>query len=125
MLRRERPDAPLNGIVVTVSCSPSWQADGTVSGLPRRRIASARSSSAHCSVLEVRLPLHILVTKCDVLAGFRSFAENLPTDRRNDIFGWANPNPIGDAVQPVMGGHRCEALSGIGRPAYEVLAAAG
>jgi hypothetical protein len=110
MLRRERPDAPLNGIVVTVSCS-----DLVAGGRDSERLAETADRirtflERTRSVLEVRLPLHILVTKCDVLAGFRSFADNLPTERRNDIFGWANPNPLETQFNPSWVDIGCEAL---------------
>ena len=110
MLRRERPDAPLNGIVVTVSCS-----DLVAGGRDSERLAETADRirtflERTRNVLEVRLPLHILVTKCDVLAGFRSFAENLPEERRNDIFGWANPNPIETPFNPSWVDIGCEAL---------------
>jgi hypothetical protein len=110
MLRRERPDAPLNGIVVTVSCS-----DLVAGGRDSERLAETADRiraflERTRNVLEVRLPLHILVTKCDVLAGFRSFADNLPADRRNDIVGWSNPNPIETPFNPSWVDVGCEAL---------------
>ena len=90
MLRRERPDAPLNGIIITVSCSDLL--DG------RRRPELLREQADRIrtyldrarQTLGVRLPIHVVVTKCDALPGFRSFANNLPQARRHDIFGWAN-----------------------------------
>jgi len=110
MLRRERPDAPLNGIVVTVSCS-----DLVAGGRDSEKLAETADRirtflDRTRSVLEVRLPLHILVTKCDVLAGFRSFADNLPADRRNDIFGWANPSPLETPFNPSWVDVGCDAL---------------
>jgi type VI secretion system protein ImpL len=92
MLRRERPDSPLNGIIVAIACGDligarlnsdrmEEQADRIRTFLERTR-----------KFLGVRLPLHVLVTKCDALPGFRSFTEALPESRRQDIFGWSNPN---------------------------------
>jgi type VI secretion system protein ImpL len=110
MLRRERPDAPLNGIVVTVSCSDlvGGRRDSEKLAETADRIRAFLERTRN--VLEVRLPIHILVTKCDVLAGFRSFADNLPADRRNDIFGWANPNPVETPFNPSWVDIGCEAL---------------
>ncbi len=110
MLRRERPDSPLNGIVVTVSC-----ADLVAGGRDSERLAETADRiraflEKTRGVLEVRLPLHILVTKCDVLAGFRSFADNLPAERRNDIFGWANPSPLEAQFNPSWVDVGCAAL---------------
>jgi type VI secretion system protein ImpL len=95
LLRRERPDSPLNGIVVTLSASDlvgsrrkspeelSEQAELVKGFLDRTR-----------RVLGMRLPVHILVNRCDIIPGFRSFAEAMPEARRDDVFGWANPRPI-------------------------------
>jgi hypothetical protein len=40
-------------------------------------------------VLGMRLPVHVVINRCDIIPGFRSFAETLPEGRRDDIFGWA------------------------------------
>lgn len=94
MLRRERPDSPLNGIIVTISCADllSGRADPEklTEQADRIRAFLERTRKA----LGVRLPLHVIVTKCDTLPGFRTFANTLPEDRRHDIFGWANPNDV-------------------------------
>jgi type VI secretion system protein ImpL len=110
LLRRERPDSPLNGIVVTVSCSDlvAGARDSEKLVETAERIKSFLEKVR--SVLGVRLPLHILVTKCDVLPGFRSFADNLPAGRRNDIFGWANPNKLETAFNPSWVDVGCDAL---------------
>jgi type VI secretion system protein ImpL len=92
MLRRERPDSPLNGIVVTISCADLLSARND----PERMEEQADRINAFLAktrnFLGVRLPVHVLVTKCDTLPGFKSFADSLPRSRRDDIFGWANPN---------------------------------
>src|SRR4051812_46656450 len=93
LLRRERPDSPLNGIIVTVSCADLV---GTRRKSPEELAEQAELIRAFLEktrqVLGVRLPLHLLITRCDVIPGFRSFAETLPEPRRDDIFGWVNPS---------------------------------
>src|SRR5688572_17655959 len=90
MLRRERPDSPLNGIIVTISCSDLIDARRKPQQLQQQADRIREFLERTRRVLGVRLPLHVLVTKCDALPGFRSFANNLPQARRHDIFGWAN-----------------------------------
>lgn len=100
MLRTERPDSPLNGIIITVSAQdllasrvdPQKMTDQ----VERIRVFLERTRN----VLGVRLPLHLVVTKCDTLAGFKSFANNLPQNRRHDIFGWANPHRVETPFNP-------------------------
>jgi type VI secretion system protein ImpL len=101
LLRRERPDSPLNGIIVTVSCADLV---GTRRKSPEEISEQAELLKAFLEktrkVLGVRLPIHLIITRCDVLPGFRSFAETLPDARRDDIFGWANPAPIEKPFDP-------------------------
>jgi type VI secretion system protein ImpL len=101
LLRRERPDSPLNGIIVTVSCADLV---GTRRKTPEEVTAQGELIKAFLEktrrVLGVRLPIHLVITRCDILPGFRSFAETLPDARRDDIFGWANPAPLEKAFDP-------------------------
>jgi len=92
MLRRERPDAPLNGIIVTISCADLMSARNNPERMEEQADRINNFLTRTRNFLGVRLPLHVLVTKCDTLPGFRSFADALPESRRHDIFGWANPN---------------------------------
>ena len=94
MLRKERPDSPLNGVIVTIACADLIAARSNPQKLEdtaeRLRVFLEQTRR----FLGVRLPVHVLVTKCDVLPGFRSFVDALPAARRQDVFGWANPgNP--------------------------------
>lgn len=100
MLRTERPDSPLNGIIITVSAQdllasrvdPQKMTDQ----VERIRIFLERTRNT----LGVRLPLHVIVTKCDTLPGFKSFAHNLPQERRHDLFGWSNPSKVDAPFNP-------------------------
>lgn len=100
MLRRERPDSPLNGIIVTISCADLLGARANPERLDDQAGRIRAFLERTRKTLGVRLPLHILVTKCDALPGFRSFAETLPPARRADIFGWANPHPVESPFNP-------------------------
>jgi type VI secretion system protein ImpL len=100
MLRRERPDSPLNGIIITIACSDLMSARANPDRLADQADRIRNFLERTRRVLGVRLPLHVLVTKCDTLPGFRAFAETLPESRRHDIFGWANPNLIESKFDP-------------------------
>ena len=100
VLRRERPDSPLNGIIVTISCADLLSGRANPEKLNEQAERIRNFLERTRKALGVRLPLHIIVTKCDALPGFRSFADTLPEDRRHDIFGWANPNDIETKFDP-------------------------
>jgi len=92
MLRRERPDSPLNGIIVTIASSDLIGARLNADKLEEQADRIRNFLERTRKFLGVRLPLHVLVTKCDTLPGFKGFADALPQARRDDIFGWSNPN---------------------------------
>lgn len=45
-------------------------------------------------VTGIRVPIYIMVTKCDLIPGFESFCKSLPTHNKHDIFGWSNDEPL-------------------------------
>ena len=92
MLRRERPDSPLNGVIVTIGCADLIAARSNPAKLEEQAERIRVFLEQTRRFLGVRLPLHVVVTKCDVLPGFRSFVDALPSARRQDVFGWANPS---------------------------------
>jgi type VI secretion system protein ImpL len=92
MLRRDRPDSPLNGIIITISCLELLNARNNPERLEEQADRISNFLTRTRNFLGVRLPIHVLVTKCDTLPGFRGFAAALPEKRRHDIFGWANPH---------------------------------
>jgi type VI secretion system protein ImpL len=51
-------------------------------------------------LLGLRLPVYILITKCDQINGFQSFCAALPARVREDIFGWSNPYTLEAAYVP-------------------------
>jgi hypothetical protein len=101
LLRRERPDSPLNGIVIVISCADLV---GSRRKNPEELTEQAELIKVFLDrtrrVLGMRLPVHILVNRCDVVPGFRSFAETLPEARRDDMFGWSNARPLERTFEP-------------------------
>ena len=53
--------------------------------------------------LDVRFPVYLLVTKCDLMEGFREFSDNI-TDPllQHQMFGWSNPDPLDAAFRPEL-----------------------
>jgi len=80
LLRRTRPRRPLNGVLVAVSVADLL----TFSGAQRAELAAKlrkRIDELQRS-LGLRLPVYVLMTKCDLLAGFLDyFADTDPLER--------------------------------------------
>jgi type VI secretion system protein ImpL len=85
LLKRSRPRQPLNGVIVTLSIADlvHWTEDETA-----RYAAHVRERVAELyQRLGVRLPLYVLVTKTDLLAGFMEFFANLDANGRAQVWG--------------------------------------
>lgn len=103
-LVRNRPQRPIDGIIVAVSAAGllGWshdhpgqrqavkdQADRLYEGLCRAQ-----------RILGLDLPVYVLVTQCDEVPGFQAFCRRLPARRQSEIFGWSNPFALKTAYAP-------------------------
>lgn len=87
LLRRARPRRPLNGVLLTVSVP-----DLLVQDAAQRREHAARLRGRLQELqqrLGVRAPVYVLVTKCDLLAGFHETFAALGQAEREQPFGFS------------------------------------
>ena len=90
MLKKHRRRQPLNGVLVAISLSRSGDAVRAASGTPMR----GRSATACASCrrrLGLRLPVYVLFTKADLIAGFAEFFDNLGKEEREQVWGMTFP----------------------------------
>jgi type VI secretion system protein ImpL len=99
LLRKHRRRRPINGVIVAVSVSDLLQ------GEEAWRAAQARSIRERIKELHeqlgVRFPVYVLVTKCDLLAGFVEYFDSLGRDERAQVWGTTfalNEKDDGDAA---------------------------
>jgi type VI secretion system protein ImpL len=105
LVKARRPRQPLNGVLLTVSTSDlaRW------SDLERRDHAQAirRRLAELDAHLGVRVPVYVLVTKIDLLAGFPVFFETLDAAARTQVWGstFAMSGPLaGSGIAPGLDG---------------------
>jgi len=118
LLKRNRPRQPLNGVIVTLSASDlvHWNAEEMTRYAAHVR---ARVTELYAR-LGVRLPLYVLVTKTDLLAGFMEFFNHLDGDGRAQV--WGATFPTSEITTDLAG--RCdEELSRLERRLYAMLTA--
>jgi IcmF-related N-terminal domain len=64
--------------------------------------------------LDVRFPVYLLVTKADLLAGFREFFDSIDDPLlSHQIFGWSNPDPLDAPFRPELIGQHLASIAGL------------
>jgi type VI secretion system protein ImpL len=85
LLKKHRRRQPLNGVLVAISLSDLAQSSEA------ERSAHARSIRRRVRELHdelgVRIPVYVLLTKADLLAGFVEFFDNLGREDREQVWG--------------------------------------
>jgi type VI secretion system protein ImpL len=86
LLKRTRPRRPLNGVLVTASVADLLTFSGPQrtehAATLRKRVDELQQS------LGLRLPIYLLVTKCDLLAGFMDYFADSDQLERNQPWGF-------------------------------------
>jgi type VI secretion system protein ImpL len=89
LLKRYRPKAPLNGVVIAVSLSE------LATKKPEFAIELAKKLRARVQELterlEILVPVYVVFTKADLISGFVEFFENLDQTERERIWGATLP----------------------------------
>lgn len=95
LLREHRPERPLDGVILTIPCTAvvgAVQEEGQrLSGAAARGAAYFRKLRQAQEALGMLFPVYVLVTGCERLRGFNSFAGQFPEHLRGDLFGWSSP----------------------------------
>lgn len=94
-LVQHRPERPADAIVLAIPCTDladPANIDAAYLAAKAERLYGALWAAQR--TLGLRLPIYIVVTKCDVLPGFQPFAQVLPDRLLDDMLGWSNPYPL-------------------------------
>jgi hypothetical protein len=99
LLRRSRPHCPINGLLLVLSTESLIK--DSADKIARKASRLAQQLDLIQRTLDVRFPVYLLVTKCDLMEGFRAFSDNI-TDPllQHQMFGWSNPDPLDAAFRP-------------------------
>lgn len=92
LLKRNRPERPIDGVVLTLSAADLWEwRDRSKEELREFGAALFRRLREAQAELGVRFPVYVLMTKADLLPGFSSFANAVPRRFHQDMLGWSSP----------------------------------
>lgn len=93
LLKKYRPYCPTNGVFLVIP------ADSLVKDSAEQIQEKASKIAQQFNVIQrtlaVRFPVFVVVTKCDLVMGFREFFDGLNNpDLQHQILGWSNPAKI-------------------------------
>ncbi|MCE3230834.1 MAG: hypothetical protein K0R52_762 [Alphaproteobacteria bacterium] len=101
LLGRYRSKRPLDGIILTISAAELYGRERlSPENLNARAKFLSHKLTAAQHLLGLRLPVYVIVTKCDFLPGFQSFCHELPPAQRPNMLGWSVPYALHTAYTP-------------------------
>ena len=90
LLKRNRRRRPINGAIVAISVQD------LLTQSEEQRIAHAKVIRSRIDELmeklEIRFPIYLMFTKCDLVSGFSEFFEDLSKEDREQVWGVSLPN---------------------------------
>ncbi|MGE3109842.1 MAG: type VI secretion protein IcmF/TssM N-terminal domain-containing protein [Phycisphaerales bacterium] len=101
LLKKVRPNCPINGMLLVIPAESLIR--DTADAIERKAGKIASQLDQIQRALGVRFPVFVVITKCDLINGFREFFDEVtdPT-LQHQIMGWSNPSPLDTPFSPEM-----------------------
>jgi len=90
LLLQHRARRPIDGVVVTIAASDLVGPTADPERARRKAEQISEKLWRAQKVLGLRFPVYVLVTKCDLVEGFTSFAQELTPKQFGSILGWSS-----------------------------------
>jgi hypothetical protein len=101
LLRKGRPNCPVNGLLLVIPAESLIR--DTADAIERKAGKIAQQLDAIQRTLGVRFPVYVVVTKCDLINGFREFFDDLADPQlQHQMLGWSNPADLDDPFNPEL-----------------------
>lgn len=96
-----RPKRPLDGLILVLPVHELLPSQAlTEDAIFDRGRHISRKLWQMQSELSMRLPIYVVITQCDRLAGFDQTVWEMPPHRLNEIWGWSTPYALETAFSP-------------------------
>ncbi len=119
LLKTHRRRRPLNGVLVAISLS-DMAILPEAARLEHARAVRRRVRELH-EQLGLRLPVYVLFTKADLIAGFMEFFESLGKEEREQV--WGMTFPVDEEQPGADAGSDGEGVYALFRPEFDLLLA--
>ena len=99
LLKKYRPRCPMNGVFLVIPADSLIK--DTADEIEQKASKIARQFDMIQRTLDVRFPVFVVITKSDLVNGFRDFFDNLEDPQlQHQILGWSNPVPLDEPYNP-------------------------
>lgn len=99
LLRKARPNVPINGLLLVIPAESLIR--DSFEEIQRKAGKIAQQLDTIQKRLDVRFPVFVLITKCDLINGFREFFAGMKDPQlQHQMTGWSNPEPLDAAFRP-------------------------
>ncbi len=99
LLKRNRPNCPINGMLLVIPADSLIK--DSADELEKKGGKIAQQLDQIQRVLGVRFPVFVVVTKCDLINGFREFFDDVHDPRlQHQIMGWSNESGLDEPFDP-------------------------
>lgn len=99
LMRRGRPNCPVNGLMLVIPAESLVR--DTAEAIEAKGGKIAQQLDNIQRALGVRFPVYVVVTKCDLVNGFREFFDGIADPGlQHQIMGWSNPAPLDTPFDP-------------------------
>lgn len=110
LLRKARSHCPVNGVFIVLSVESLIK--DSADRIAQKASRLAQQLDLIQRTLDVRFPVFVLVTKCDLLTGFRDFFESVDDPLlQHQMFGWSNPDPLDARFRPELVGEHLRSVA--------------
>lgn len=111
LLKKSRNNCPINGVFLVIPADSLIK--DTADEIEQKANKIARQFDIIQRALDVRFPVFVLITKSDLITGFRDFFENVQDpELQHQIFGWSNPGSLDEPYNPDFIEQHLKAIQG-------------
>jgi hypothetical protein len=101
LLKKNRPNCPINGMLLVIPAESLIK--DTADQLEKKGGKIAQQLDNIQRALGVRFPVFVVITKCDLINGFREFFDTLKDPQlQHQILGWSNPADLDQPFNPEL-----------------------
>jgi len=99
LIKKNRPRCPINGVFLVIPADSLIK--DSADEIEQKASKIARQFNVIQRTLDVRFPVFVVITKSDLINGFRDFFEGLDDPQlQHQILGWSNHAPLDEPYNP-------------------------